>query len=164
MSNTPNQQEGEVVSFIYLWVKAFWWKEQSMREWNDVKNNNNNKEIERSSTTTTLQTIISVPNKQRWWRDGERERVTVWQSGWLGWDQVSTSTTPTSQSKATSAFYWFTQQHFFFSLEMVGPDRLGPRDWTSNGAQKGFRKHWQYSFPMKKAMAHGKRRWEPSTH
>ena len=42
---------------------------------------------------------------------------------------------------------------------------MGPHDWTWDGAQKGVRGGALalYSFPMRKAMAQGKR-WEPSTH
>lgn len=45
---------------------------------------------------------------------------------------------------------------------------MGPQDWTENGAQKGGEgldggALVLYSFPMRKAMAQGKR-WEPSAH
>lgn len=44
----------------------------------------------------------------------------------------------------------------------AAPDRKGPHkdglDLDRDGAQKVLRKHWNYSFPMKKAMAQGKRK------
>ena len=48
----------------------------------------------------------------------------------------------------------------------AGPDRKGPHDWTWVGPKRGFcgEALALYSFPMRKAMAEGKRGWEPSTH
>lgn len=72
----------------------------------------------------------SVTNKQRW-RERERERgVTQWQSGWLKWGQVSTSTTPNPSSSkqghvsirliyATTFFLKYFRFYFLFFLGRV---------------------------------------------
>lgn len=103
---------------------------------------------------STKMTIISVPLKQRW------ERFWVCQSGWLVWDQVSTSTTPTPQSKATSAFYWFTQQTNFCKRKIewgvcMEPAQTAGPTWLDLkwGPKERERVVW-----VKKS------RWEPSTH
>lgn len=87
-------------------------------------------------------TIASVPNKQRL-----RESLTVWQSGWLVWGQVSTSTTPTplkamphqhSIDLRNNKFLCFLTPSFpLRCVYGASPDRKGPRDWTGDGAQKG---------------------------
>ena len=161
-----------------MWVKALWWKEQSMElererererdKWNDVKRGYYNKcdgqakverERERGRGGGGVGGVQSGKSKWKW--------------GVTWWGIVSTWKTPTPQSKAHVSIL-LIYATFFGEVCVCERKKMGPAqtagahkerclwgrlDWTLMGPKSGLRKgRGIIPFLWEKQMGEGKRR------